>query len=98
ARDAEAGGGIDHAEIDAELIEPVVEHARHHRGGAVARVGGLAAPVAFHGDAALLALGDREVERVGYAALRGEETIPCLVARDLAHALGEDRAVLDPMA
>jgi hypothetical protein len=69
ARDAEAGGGIDHAEIDAELVEPVVEHARHHRRGAIARVGRLARPVALHGDAALLALGDRQAERVGDAAL-----------------------------
>ena len=44
ARDAEPGGRIDDAEIDAELVEPVVEQARHHRRGAVERVGRLAAP------------------------------------------------------
>ena len=98
ARDAEAGGWIDDAEIDAELVEPVVEHARHHRRGAVARVGRLAAPVALHGDAALLAFGDRQAERVGDAPLGGQEAVRRLVAGDLAHALGEDRAVFDPVS
>ena len=98
ARDGKTGRRIDDAEIDAELVEPVVEHARHHRRGAVARVGRLATPIAFHGHATLLAFGNRQAECVGDAPLGGDETIGRLVARHLAHTLGEDRVVLDPMA
>ncbi len=98
ARDAEPAGRVDHAEIDADLVEPVVEHARHHRRGAVAGVGRLAAPIALHGDAALLAFGDRQAERVGCAPLAGEEAIGGLVTGCLAHFLGEDRGVFDPVA
>jgi glucokinase len=39
ARDAEPGGRVDDAEIDAELVEPVVQHLGHHRRRAVAGVG-----------------------------------------------------------
>src|SRR5215470_14999246 len=39
ARDAQPRGRVNDAEIDPQLVEPVVEHARHHRGGAVAGVG-----------------------------------------------------------
>jgi hypothetical protein len=38
------------------------------------------------------------LERVGDAPLGGEEAVRCLVAGDLAHALGEDRAVFDPVS
>jgi len=59
ARDAQTRGRIDDAEVDPQLVEAVVQHPRHHRGGAVARIGGLAPPIAFHGDAAAPPLSDR---------------------------------------
>ncbi len=91
-RDAEPGGRVDDAEIDA------VQHARHHRGGAVARVGRLPPPIAFHPGAALFALLDRQRQRVGDAALRGDKAVRPLVADHLAHLLGENRRVFDPVA
>ena len=97
ARDAEPGGRVDDAEIDPEFVEPVIEHARHHRGGAVAGVGRLPPPIALHRDAAALPLGDREPQCVGNAALRCEKPVGRLVAGNLAHPLGEDRRVFDPM-
>ena len=52
ARYAQPRGRIDDAEIDPELIETIVQHPRHHRGGAVAGVRGWRPPIAFHRDAA----------------------------------------------
>ena len=98
ARYAEPRGRIDDAEIDPELVEPVVQHPRHHRGGAVAGVGRLASPIAFHGDAAAAPLVDRERQRVGDAAHVPEQPVRRLVAGRLAHLLGEHRPVFDPMA
>ena len=98
ARNAETGGRVDDAEIDAELVEPVIQHLRHHRGGAVARIGGLPSPIALHRGAARFALLYGLAQRIGDAALRGDEAVRPLVADHLAHALGEDRRVLDPVA
>ena len=97
AVNAEPGGRVDDAEIEAELIEAVVEHARHHRGGAVAGIGRLPAPIAFHADATALALLDREVQRIGDPPLRRDKPVSRLVAGRLAHFFSEDRRVLDPM-
>ena len=97
ARDAEPGGRVDDAEIDAQFVEPVIQHLRHHRGGAVAGVGRLPPPIALHPDAALLALVDRQPQRVGNEALLCEEAVGALVADRLAHLLGEYRGVFDPM-
>ena len=98
ARDAEAGGRIDRCR----------NRCRTRRAGrracaASSRWRGracwwMAPPIAFHGDAALLALGDREAKRIGNAPLAGEKAVRRLVAGGLAHLLGEDRRVLDPMA
>src|SRR6202008_1482209 len=52
ARDAEPGGRVDDRVVQAQLVEPVVEKARHHRRRAVYRVGRLPAPEAFHADVA----------------------------------------------
>src|ERR1700730_8602414 len=52
ARYAEPRGRIDDAEIDPQLVEAIVQHARHHRRGAVAGVGGLPSPITLHRDAA----------------------------------------------
>src|SRR5688500_20196848 len=57
AWDAQSGGGVDDAVIQAELVKPVVEKARHHCGRTIERVGRLPAPAAFHADASLRALG-----------------------------------------
>ena len=40
ARQAHAGRGEKHGEVDAEFIQPLVQERRHHGGGAVARVPG----------------------------------------------------------
>ena len=97
ARDAEPGGRVDDAEIDAELVEPVVQHPGHHRRRAVARVGRLPAPEPLHRDAAFRALRGGHAERIRDAALRLQEPVGAEVARDLADLLGKDRGVLDPM-
>ena len=52
ARQAQPGGRIDDREIGADLVQPLIEQMRHHRGGAVERVAGLAGPEARHRDAA----------------------------------------------
>ena len=52
ARQAQPGGRIDDREIDADLVEPGIEHFRHHRGGAVECVLGLTVPEIRLGDAA----------------------------------------------
>jgi len=38
ARQAQAGGRVDDGEIGTDLIQPLVQHVRHHRGGAVVGV------------------------------------------------------------
>jgi len=98
AVDAESRRRIDDREVDADLLEAVVEHPRHHRGGAVASIGRLARPIGLHGDATLLALRDRELERVGNALLALDEPVRRLVAGNLAHPLREDREIFEPVA
>src|SRR4029077_1734921 len=41
---------------------------------------------------------DRQQQRVGNAALRGDKAVRPLVADHLAHLFGENRGVLEPMA
>src|SRR5208282_2991603 len=98
ARYAEPRRRVDHAEIDPQLVEAVVEHARHHRGGAVAGVGRLAPPITLHSDAPAPPLGDGERQHVGDAAHMFEQPVARLVAGGLAHVLGEYRPIFDPMA
>ena len=73
ARDAEPGGRVDDAEIDAELVEPVVQHPGHHGRRAVAGVGRLPAPEPLHRDAAFGALlgGQARANRACAAATAG---------------------------
>jgi hypothetical protein len=40
----ETQGGVEQAEVDAEVVQPLVEEARDHGGGAVEGIGGLAPP------------------------------------------------------
>src|SRR5262249_23236371 len=94
---AQAGGRINDAVVEAQLIQPVVEKSRHHRGGAVERVGRLPAPEAFHADVARAALGWCQLEGIGNAALCLKEPVGAQVADRLAHSLGEYRRVLDPV-
>jgi hypothetical protein len=95
---AEPRSRVDHGEIEPQLVEPVIEHARHHRGSAVTGVGSLAPPEALHRDAATASLGDRQRERFGDAMHVPQQPVRPLVTDGLAHLLGEHRPVFDPMA
>ena len=98
ARHAQAGGRVDDREVGAELVEPLVEQARHHRGGAIERVLRLAAPEGGLGDAPAPPLGDRHAQRIARGLHGGEEAVGGLVAADLAHPLAEDGVEFDPVA
>ena len=98
ARDAEAGGRVDDGVVAADLVHAVVQHHRHHRGGAVAGIDRLAAPLALHRGALRLALFGGHLERVGNAALRLQKPIGAEIADRLPDLLGEDRGVFDPVA
>ncbi len=98
AWDAQPGGGIDDAVIQTELVEPVVEEARHHRGRAVERVGRLPAPEAFHPEAALRALGGGQLEGIGDAPLRLQKPVGTEIADRFAYSLAEHGCVLHPMS
>ena len=99
ARQAQPGGRIDDREIDADLVEPLVEHLRHHRRGAVERVLGLAVPEIR---AARRRAGARSAGCSLSASVvdlqRGEEPVGRLVAAGLAHLFAEDRGVFEPMS
>ena len=98
ARQPQPGGRIDDREIGADLVEPLIQQMRDHRRGAVVGVAGLAGPEAGHRYAPPLALGDAQHQRVAGRRHRLEEPVGREVAAHLAHLLGEDRIVLDPMA
>src|SRR5206468_5869158 len=95
---AQARGRIDDREVAAELVEALVEQARHHRGRAVERVAGLAGPEAWLGETPAPPLGERHAQRVLRGLHRGVEPIGSPVATDLSHALAEDGIALDPVA
>src|SRR5207247_565101 len=96
-RHAQPGGGIDDGVVAAELVQALIEQARHHRGGAVERVRRLAGPEARLGDAPPPALAERHAERVFGGLQCGEPSVGGLVAADPAHPLGEDGVELDPV-
>src|SRR5262245_16533405 len=98
AWDAEPGGRVDDAVIEPQLVEPVVEQTRQHRGRAVESVRRLPAPETFHPDVARRALHRGQPERVGDATLRLQKPVGAEIADGLAHSLREYRRVLDPMA
>jgi hypothetical protein len=98
ARQAQPGGRIDDREIEADFVEPLVQHLRHHCGGAVERVLGLAIPEIGHRDAAPAALLGGHLQGVGRRAQRREKAVGRFVAGGLAHFLAENRGVFQPMA
>ena len=98
ARQAQPGGRIDDREIDADLVEPGVEHFRHHRRRTVERVLGLTVPEIRLRDAAPGALGRLQLEGVGRRFEGGEEPVGPLVAAGLAHLFAEDRGIFEPMS
>jgi hypothetical protein len=98
ARQAQAGGRVDHGEIRADLVEPLVQHLRHHRRRPVESVLGLAVPEIGQGDPALVARLRGHLERLGGRVHRRKEPCGGLVADGLAHLLAEDREEFEPVA
>jgi len=98
SRQAQPRRWIDDRVVGADLIEPLVEHLRHHRGRAVERVLGLPVPEVLHGNAALVTRFLRHLECVGRRSQRGEKSVGGLVASCLAHLLAEYRRVFQPVA
>jgi hypothetical protein len=98
ARQAEPGGRIDDREIEADLVQPVVQHLRHHRGGAVERVLGLAVPEIRHRHALLPPLLGGHLQCVGGGLQRCQKPVRREIAAGLAHFLAEYRRVFEPVA
>src|SRR5262249_27677651 len=95
---AQARRRIDDREIAAELVETLVEQARHHRARAVQRIAGLASPETRLGAPPAPPLGRRHAERGLRGLQRGVESIGSPVATHLSHPLAEDGIELDPVA
>ena len=66
---AEPGGRIDHGEVEPEVVQALVEEARHHRGRAVQRVLGRQEPERLLPDPAAAALGHGHASELGMRAL-----------------------------
>jgi hypothetical protein len=95
----EAERGVEHREVDPEVVEPLVEELRDHRGRAVERGGGLAPPRRA-GGAPIQPLGRRHVVPAAVDVLGGllHEPLGHRRTRGLAEVIEEDRHRLEPVA
>ena len=94
----EPGGRIHDAQVDAELVQPLVHEPWHHRGRAIEHVFARRGPERFLAHPAPAPLGERHLERVGDALGGGVEAFDRGRAADAAELLLHDGPVFDPVA
>src|SRR5262249_41026281 len=94
---AEPGGGIDDAEIEAEVVQALVHEAREHGRRPIERVLRRQEPERLLADPAAPALGHGHVERVRDPLAREIERLHRRVPPDAAKLLAHERGELRPV-
>src|SRR6266508_5089941 len=90
----EPGGRIHDAEVETEIVEPLVQEARHHGGRVLRRQ----EPERLLADPATPSLGHGHLERVGNARARHVERLDRRVPADPAKLLAHQRMELGPVS
>ena len=98
ARQAEAHGGKQNGEVDAELVQALVQQPRHHRRGAIAGVFGGRTPERLLGDVLPSPFSWRHAQRATNAIAVNAHGAHRGIAADFAHRFANHRPVFQPMA
>ena len=96
-RNAEPGGWIEHGEIHAEFVEPLVKQARQNLGRAIASVLRRQRPECLLRAPRALALLLRRRQLPRYATVERAKSLDCASAAELFQLVDDDRAELQPM-